>query len=453
MTPRVVVVGGGVAGLTAAVDLARAGAAVTVLEASARIGGCVAPVAPDGLPAGVVLDAGAESFATRTTAVADLLADVGLADDVVAPEPRGAWVYHAGGPLPLPAAGLLGVPVDPWAADVRRAVGLLGSARAWLDRLMPARVGAPDGPLTVAELVRARMGRRVLDRLVGPVVGGVHSSPPDDLDVDTAMPGVRQGLAETGSLAAAIARVRERSPAGSAVAGVRGGMHRVPEALAADVARHGGRVRTGIEVTALRADRDSWTVRAGDVAYGAEHVLVAVPGAAAAELLGPWATVPAPPPVPVSVVTLVLEAPELDAAPRGTGVLIAPDAGVAAKGLTHSTAKWAWLAASVPGRHVVRLSYGRGGDRPEPDLDTALADASAALGVRLTLQQLVGWARNDWPSGLGAPAAGHRDRVAALREALPRGLSVAGAWVAGTGLAAVVADAREAAAAIVGAHF
>ena len=152
--------------------------------------------------------------------------------------------------------------------------------------------------------------------------------------------------------------------------------------------------------------------------------------------------------MPVSVVTLVLDAPDLDAAPRGTGVLVAPDAGVAAKGLTHATAKWAWLAASVPGRHVVRLSYGRGGARPEPEVATALADASVALGVRLTRRNLVGWARSDWPTGLGAPPPGHRDRMVALRRDLPRGLWVTGAWVAGTGLAAVVADARATAAAI-----
>jgi oxygen-dependent protoporphyrinogen oxidase len=449
VSPRVVVAGGGVAGLTVAVDLARAGADVTVLEASARVGGCLAPVTPDGLPEGLALDAGAESFATRTTAVADLLADVGLAGDVVAPERLGAWVHHAGGPVPLPAAGLLGVPVDAWAADVRRAVGVLGAARAWLDRVLPAGVGVPDGPLTVADLVRARMGRRVLERLVGPVVSGVHSCPPRDLDVDTAMPGVRQGIAETGSLAGAVARLRERSPAGSAVAGLRGGMHRLPPALAADLARHGGQVRTGVEATTVRAEPDgTWSVVASDGVHHADHVVVAVPGAAAARLLGPWATPPTPPAVPVTVVTLVLDAPELDAAPRGTGVLVAPGTGVVAKGLTHSTAKWAWLATSVPGRHVVRLSYGRGGTRPAPELMTVLTDASVVLGARLTHRNLVGWARSNWPTGLGAPPAGHRDRVLELRRDLPRGLWVTGAWVAGTGLAAVVADARATAATI-----
>lgn len=450
MSPRVVVVGGGMAGLTAALDLARAGASVSLLEASARLGGCVAPVTPDGLPDGVALDGGAESFATRTTAVADLLADVGLGEDVVAPQRRGAWVLHAGGPVPLPAAGLLGVPLDPWAADVRRAVGVLGSARAWLDRVLPADVGASAGPMTVADLVRTRMGRRVLDRLVGPVVSGVHSCPPEELDVDTVMPGVRQGLAETGSLAGAVARLRERSPAGSAVAGVRGGLHRVPAALETELVRLGGRACTGVEVEALDQGPDgTWSVLAGYGHHGADHVVLAVPGGAAAQLLSPWATVAPPPVVPVSVVTLVLDAPALDDAPRGTGVLVAPSAGVAAKGLTHATAKWAWLAASVPGRHVVRLSYGRGAARPEPELMTVLADASIALGVPLTHRNVVGWARSDWPTGLGAPAPGHRDRVVALRRDLPRGLWVTGAWVAGTGLAAVVADARSTAAAVV----
>ncbi len=97
--------------------------------------------------------------------------------------------------------------------------------------------------------------------------------------------------------------------------------------------------------------------------------------------------------MPVTIVTLVLEAPALDDAPRGTGVLVSPDAGVAAKGLTHATAKWEWLEQAVPGRHVVRLSYGRGGSRPDPGLDTALADASVLLGVPLARTMVRGWAR------------------------------------------------------------
>ena len=443
----VVVVGGGVAGLTVARDLARAGHRVTVLEAGERVGGLVASVHVDGLPDGTLLDSGAESFATRTTAVADLLGDLGLAADVVLPQRLGAWVQSTDGPVPLPAAGLLGIPVDPWAADVRRAIGVLGSARAWLDRVLPARVGTGDGPLSVADLVRARMGRRVLDRLVAPVVTGVHSSPPDDLDVDTAMPGVREGLRATGSLSAAVARLRERAPAGAAAAGLRGGLHRLPVALADDLVAHGGRVVTGVTVDEVRPGA-GWTVHAGDAHWPADHVVLATPGPVATALIRPWVTVEPPPTVPVAVVTLVLDAPALDAAPRGTGVLVAPGTAVGAKGLTHATAKWAWLAEAAAGRHVVRLSYGRGGSLPTPGLETALADASVLLGVPLTREHVLGWVRSDWPLGLGAPPAGHRTAMAAVRADLPAELWLTGAWVAGTGLAAVVADARATATSI-----
>ena len=62
---RVLIVGGGLAGLTAARRLALAGAEVTVLEASSRFGGQLATHTVGG----ITLDAGAEAFATRAGTV------------------------------------------------------------------------------------------------------------------------------------------------------------------------------------------------------------------------------------------------------------------------------------------------------------------------------------------------------------------------------------------------
>jgi oxygen-dependent protoporphyrinogen oxidase len=464
---RVVVVGGGVAGLVTAVDLARAGVSVTALEPD-HWGGCVAPVEV----AGLTLDAGAESFATRTPAVQVLLGDLGLADDVVLPRRLGSWARLADRDVPLPAAGMLGIPVDPWAPDVRRAIGVVGAARAALDRLLPARVGLPDGPVSVGALVRARLGRRVLDRLVTPVVAGVHAADPDLLDLDVALPGLRAAVRAGGSLGTGVSRLRERAPAGAAAAGLRGGMHRLPAALLVAAAAAGVDLRAGTSAVALQRHEGGWrvvttrgpgassggTTAAGSGTLDADHVVLATPGAAAAGLLAPVVHVDPPPQTGVTIVTLVVDAPGLDAAPRGTGVLVAPGALVGAKGLTHATAKWEWLAAATaPGRHVVRLSYGRGPMPPEVDPTTALHDAGLLLGVRLGPEHLVGAAVTRWPQGLGAPEPGHGDRLAALRDPDGRptvpGLWVTGAWVAGTGLAAVVADARRTAAHLSGGLF
>ncbi|NTW41400.1 MAG: FAD-dependent oxidoreductase, partial [Cellulomonadaceae bacterium] len=284
-TTGVVVVGAGVAGLVVARELAVAGVEVTVLEASGRTGGCVASQEV----AGLVLDAGAESFATRTTAVSALLADLGLGDDVVAPAPLGSWAQLADGAVPLPRTGLLGVPVTPWSADVRRAVGVLGALRACLDRVLPARVGVPDGPVSLASVVRASKGRRVLERLEAPVVTVVHATDPSVLDLDAAMPGVRAALRTTGSLGAAVGLLRASAPPGAAAAGLRGGMHRLPQALSSQVTASGGVVRTGVRVSGIERSDQGWTITTDAGPVTARHVVLAVPGPVAAALLQPVA--------------------------------------------------------------------------------------------------------------------------------------------------------------------
>ena len=116
---RAVVVGGGISGLLAAKDLQAAGFQVSIYEAATTWGGCVASHEV----AGVVLDAGAECFATRNTAVADLATELGLGAQLTTPNPAGAWVWLAEGPVPLPRTGSLGIPSDLSAPEVRSALG------------------------------------------------------------------------------------------------------------------------------------------------------------------------------------------------------------------------------------------------------------------------------------------------------------------------------------------
>ncbi|WP_366246793.1 FAD-dependent oxidoreductase [Cellulomonas sp. 73-145] len=465
-----VVVGAGLGGLVAARDLARAGLRVLVLDGRDAPGGAVRSHEV----AGLRLDAGAESFATRGGAVAALVGELGMADDLCTPAPRGSWVHLVTGDGPLPATGLLGIPTDPGAADVRRTLGALGSWRARLDGLLPARVGADA--TTLGALVRSRMGARVLDRLVRPLVGGVHAADPDQLAVDVVAPGLRAALAQHGTLGKAVGALRAAAPAGSAVQGLSGGVWRLVDALVADVRAHGGEVRVRSAVTGLAVDDDrsgagaavgagvdsvrGFVVRTANEDVHTDRVLLATPAAVplVAELTGADpGTMRTDDGTPVTLVTLVLDGvTALDAAPRGTGVLVAPDVtDVTAKALTHATAKWEWLAAAAgPGRHVLRLSFGRAEDDaaalPAGDdlVRLALADAAVLLGVPLPAERLVGHDVVRWTQALPRPSASHRDAVAAVRDAVARvpGLALTGAWVSGNGLASVVPQARSAAA-------
>lgn len=477
-----IVVGGGIAGLVAARDLLAAGHNVSIYEAGAAWGGCVASHEV----AGVLLDAGAESFATRNASVSELAADLGLGANIVTPDPAGAWVWLPEGPVPLPRTGVLGIPSDLQAPEVRAALGPAGVLRAAMDSKLPASIGTTEAVSSVAELVRARMGRRVLERLVTPVVAGVHSADPEVLDVDMVAPGLRAGIREHGSLAAAVAAQRAGgSKPGSAVAGLRGGMHTLVSALVEDLRARGAALHLGHRVKAVYrqdpeaasvpekkkydggapmpwiVDWEAGTERGFD---GAQLLVMAADGPTAIKLLG--AEVPqlqdfAPAPGPdVRLVTLVVDMPELDKAPRGTGVLVAPGTpNIRAKALTHATAKWPWLADDTgPGTHVLRLSYGRAERNPanavrltahsfrEEDLvPAALADASKILGVPITDDDLLGADIVRWSGALPFAAVGHQEKMAKLHAVagdIP-GLLLVGAWMSGNGLASVVSGTRR----------
>ena len=479
---RAVVVGGGISGLLAAKDLQAAGFQVSIYEAATTWGGCVASHEV----AGVVLDAGAESFATRNTAVADLATELGLAAQLTTPNPAGALVWLAEGPVPLPRTGILGIPSDLSAPEVRAALGPSGVLRAALDAKMPVSIGTTEAVSSVAELVRARMGKRVLERLVAPVVAGVHSADPEVLDIDVVAPGLRAGIREHGSLAAAVAAQRAvGSKPGSAVGGLVGGMHSLVTALVADLRSSGVSMHAGHRINAVyRGDTDPeqtppqrkydggapppWIVdwqHGTDSGFESAGLLVlATDGPTAVKMLGVELPhildfMPATGP-DIRLVTLVVDVPELDSEPRGTGVLVAPEVeGIKAKALTHATAKWDWLADSTgPGTHVLRLSYGRAGvkasdavrltpstPKEEDLLPTALADASTLLGIEISEADLLGSDVVRWRGALPFAAVGHQAKMArihALANEVP-GLVLTGGWMRVNGLAAVVSGTRR----------
>ncbi len=253
----VVVIGGGVAGLVAAWECARVGMTVTVLDAADALGGTAAAL---------------DEFGEGDEALRTVLHLLGVADTDAA-EPDDV---------------LLGIPANPWADDVRRAIGWSGVWRAYLDRLRP--------PLTIGRepslgaLVRRRMGERVADRLVAPRARARWESALDDLDADATIPGISAALTRTGSLSGAVAQLA--ADAAPARRRLRGGIPQLVATLEAHLGELGADVRTSHQVSALTNRDGLWSVTAADEAIDADAVVVATGVGEARRLLAPFGVDP-----------------------------------------------------------------------------------------------------------------------------------------------------------------
>lgn len=457
---RVVVVGGGLAGLVAALECARLGLNVTVVDADAGLGGTLGRADL----AGIAVDTAPDAVPGSAATIARLIEDAGMTADLVRPRDDRTWLVGPAGAAPAPADTVLGIPANPWAEDVRRHIGARGSWRAYLDRLRP--------PLTVGhrrslgELVSSRMGERVRDRLVAPYSLGVHGVAPELIDVDVAARGLNAALTRTGSLGGAVA---VSLPTGERFRlSLRGGMHRLIDGLAVRLADHAVAVHPATGVAAVERDGEGWIVRlerpvptasadpdapAAPAAAApppttdtlhADLLVVATGEAAARRLLAPHLDIPAtasPGLEPLDAVLLRVRGVSL---PERGSLIIGP--GPRPATVRPVSATWAWLDEALPdGEHVLRVTI------PVDDPDAGDAEviraardaASALLDVDLSAAEIIAASRETYEREAPSTVLGHAEAVKDIRDRLHAqpGLAVVGAWLAGTGLERVAADA------------
>ncbi len=426
---RVAVIGGGVAGLTAAHELGKAGIEVIVLEGSDRIGGKL-KLADVG---GVNLDVGAEALLARRPEATDLCTEIGLGDALVHPATISAAIWTRNALRPMPPT-VMGIPAD---LDTLMASGIVEQPP--VSRPAPA----PSGDVSVGEFVRARVGDEVLDRLVEPLLGGVYAGHADALSLAAAGAPI---LALGDDLLAGAAAAVATPEGGPVFAGLDGGLGRLPEALAE---ASGSEVRTQAVVRDIQRSGAAWQITLDGGQEKADAVVVATPAPAAGRLLASAAPEAAFELADVTyasmaIITFVIDD---DVELTGSGFLVPPVDGTAIKGSTFSSQKWSWLAES--GRTVLRASVGRAGETALLHQDDATVAAAALADLRLAVGHLpepTRWHVQRWGGALPQYEVGHLDRIDVVDRAVAAvpGLEVCGAAYRGVGVPAVIASAQAA---------
>ena len=265
---RIAVVGGGPAGLTAAWRASRAGAAVTLYEADAELGGRLRTDSLDGFRVDYAVQLLASTYAT----VFRLAEEAGVRDLLVRAPGRDA-LWRGGRPHALQygsVASLVASTALPASLKLRmgvRYLPYLGSTARGLDANDPARTGGVALDVaSVAEWGGSVLGRDFVELMAYPLLGAYYGAEPEQMSV---------------ALYHALARVGRSVEVYAAA----GGMGEFAAALGEALAVAGCIVRAGERVDAVSADGNGAQVSAGGSVERYDACVVAVPGSAVADLI------------------------------------------------------------------------------------------------------------------------------------------------------------------------
>jgi phytoene dehydrogenase-like protein len=261
--PDLIVIGGGIAGLTAAALVARAGRSVVVLEQSSNLGGRAATQTRQG----VHFNLGAHALYRRGRAYR-VLTELGVAFSGNAPPTGKALVFHKDkpyrlpqGPLSLFFSGLLTVG-EKW-----RMAGLLSG----FQKIDASRFDS----VTVSDWVRQTAGTGMLAELLFTLFRlSTYVNDPERLSAGAAIRQLQMALV-------------------ASVLYLDGGWQTLVEGLRLKASENGARIRTGTGVESVRSDRGCVTIQlSGGETVQSRTAILAVPPNVVSELLGRSASDP-----------------------------------------------------------------------------------------------------------------------------------------------------------------
>ena len=436
---RLVVVGGGIAGLSAVWEARRVAderelsLEITLLEQEPRIGGKILTERAEG----IALEWGPDSFLASKPAAQELAGELGLTLVHPLDSARRVYLLQRGDLHPVPSGIVMGIPRG--VAGVARAVrnGIVSpaaAARAAIEPLIPG----PPGDGAASGVLRRRLGPGWSTNLVEPLLEGVYGAPADELG----MRGVLPAFADGRSLVRTARRLPQ--PPNPPFLSIDGGMGRLAEALERELMKEDVRLRLPA-VGVVRRDGRLF-VDLEDDTIEADAIVVAVPAPSAVPLLRP--VVPETARVlegirfsSSAVVLLRYAERGLGRVRTGSGYLVPWNEGLAHAACSWVTSKWphrsrdAWLRAIVTSPEHLRADDDALIAHVTDEVGTVMRTTAPPAEVRL----------HRWDQALPVYAPGHLERVELAERALPASIALAGASYRGLGVPDCITSGRAAA--------
>lgn len=442
-TPRVVIVGGGIAGLAAARRLREQlpTSRITLLERAGKVGGKLRTEQIGGF----LIEAGPDSFLGAKPEVRALAHALGISDRIEGTRPASPRAYvMRGGRLRAIPEGLSGlVPSRLGPLLSSSLLSWRGKARLALDVALPRGRTAGDEP--AERFITRRLGGEAWSWLVQPLLAGIYGGDGGALSSESVLPELRRRELRHGSVLR-----RGRGPVGGTPGffTFRGGMQELVDTLAAQL--HDVELCTGADVTAVEKDGEGFRVHLADgSSMPAGAVIVATPAHAAARqcaavdpelssLLGriPFAS--------CATVSLAFREVALDTLPNGHGYLRASAERGAALAVTWVSRKFNGRAPE--GGALVRVFLDGRAAASEDEGVLILAARAELQTVGITAEPLFARVQR-WPLGMPQYAPGHRSLAASIQQAVRRvpGFALAGHSYDGVGISDAIRSAHSAA--------
>ena len=439
--PGVVIIGGGISGVSTAYYLANRGVRSTLIESRPYLGGVIQTEHVDGC----TIEAGPDSFISAKPAALELIRELGLASEVIGSNDysRKTFVWKRGRLVPLPEGLMMMVPTRilplvttnllSWGTKVRMGLELLHAPKPH------------ESDESVAEFIEEHYGEEAVDYLAEPLLSGIYGGNPHELSVTAVLPRFVTLARQYGSLTRGVLAERAKAktnhgPPAPLFRTLKGGLGQMIDALTASI-------KSQVEIRRARAQAvertgDSFRVRLDGDWLEAARVVIACEAHSGAslvsgmdgrlsELLGGIAYSSS------MTVALGFAAADFATLPEGHGFLVPKKERRRLMACTWVGAKFPYR---VPEGTVVARCFLGGTDNAAVLEET---DDAITATVLEELQQIAGFRAQPkfvrisrWPRSMAQYTVGHPQRLAEIeaRVAAIPGLHVAGNAYEGIGI-------------------